>query len=130
MIRQILLCVCLSLLWTPRSFAEITLIARKTDGVVCGVVYPPQSVVVELQNVLRSECGGVAADYTTTVISDAQWAAKGTQFMQVLPNGQVRLVDNPRIVQQQQRQQQQRTLMQQKLRLTPEEFDELREALR
>ena len=65
----------LGLLWVglmPVASAEVTVIYRKADQVVAGIVYPGQPVATELQNILRSDLGGSASDYDTVTTADPQ----------------------------------------------------------
>ena len=56
----------------PSVAAEVTVIYRKADQVVAGIVYPGQPVATELQNILRSDLGGSASDYATVTTADPQ----------------------------------------------------------
>lgn len=68
------------------------LIYRVADGLIVGTVQPPQPEAVELENILRSELGGVAADYAFT--ADVPPKGPGEMY-RVNPAGIVLVVPDP-----------------------------------
>ena len=83
------------LLWCVPAWAEVTVIYRRSDRLVAGIVQSPHSVEVEIDNITKSELGGVPEDYATTTVSDAQWATKGDQHIEVKEEGRVVFVPDP-----------------------------------
>ena len=50
------------------ALADVTVIYRVSDKKVVGMVFPPQSVDVEIDNITKSELGGTKDDYDTATI--------------------------------------------------------------
>ena len=62
------------LLGASGVWADVTVIYRRADKIIAGVVHPPHSAQKEIENITHSELGGVPADYATQTLTDAQWA--------------------------------------------------------
>ena len=110
------------LLWPSLAWADVTVIYRKADRQYVGAVYPPHSVVVEMEHLTRSSLGGVPGDYDTLSVDDVTWATRKGQQVIITPGGTLRFDPDPETVAQQQR----RQAAKQKLRglgLTQEEVD-------
>ena len=83
--------------WSVPAWAEVTVIYRKSDQTVAGWVTSPHSVEVEIDNITKSELGGKREDYATVTVADELWAARGSQLIRVTADGQVALMQNPKV---------------------------------
>ena len=73
---------------------EITVIYRKADRLVAGIVKPPQTVDVELKNITGSELGGRPDDYEAVAVPESEWAKRGDRDVAVSPSKRVVFVSN------------------------------------
>lgn len=88
------LLVCGCCLGCSVASADVTVIYRTADQVVCGWVHPPQAVETELTNCTKSELGGQVSDYTTVVVTDENWKANQGRDVTVTPSGKVVFMPN------------------------------------
>ena len=69
MMRIVLISTFTVFLCSQVSFAETSVIYRKSDKLVVGYATPPQTVEAEIINMINSELGGSTDDYASTVIN-------------------------------------------------------------
>jgi hypothetical protein len=86
-----------SLSFCVPCFADVTVIYRKADKVIAGVVHPPHSVQKEIENITRSELGGTQDAYANATVADAVWAQRGDRGISIDDTGQVVFVPDPKI---------------------------------
>lgn len=68
---RVLVGVVIMVVWAAGVNAESKdVIYRKSDRLVVGYVTPPHSVDVELENITKSQLGGVKSDYAVVTLTD------------------------------------------------------------
>ena len=127
----------LMLLWLgviPTVSADVAVIYRKSDRVVTSWVKPATlqiQIDTEIQNAIQSpSLGGIAADYDVVTVSDAVWGQNRGLEPLVNPGGQVVFREYPSVTARRTAQQAAEARIRANLGLTPQQFQDLKDALR